>query len=303
MVLRPSSSSWSVTPETIMSHHYKLAQGIKGVVDTSPPFSMYNSPISVHYVPKRASSADAIRRRQSKLPRPHRELVEFIGEANPPSLRLPLPLKGIDVKPKILQSRNYQPPLHRNRQKPKPPVPPSEHNRWTAETRKSGTSKRNQRDNFYFDLFKDAVYSGVIDREAFTDGVIIEVVESEMEKWCGQISWDDLEYLRGEIFEELGMHNSRFASGAASVQKKESKTKTKLAVLAHRSSTSTGSRSDTPTSSSSSLSEVKSDSVRHQWLFFTVLIEWSRRSVKKTVKEIFYGSFFSIDVHSTFLRK
>ncbi|VDM54347.1 unnamed protein product [Angiostrongylus costaricensis] len=99
-----------------MSHHYKLAQGIKGIVDTSPPFSMYNSPISVHYVPKRASSADAIKRRQPKLPRPHRELVEFIGEANSPSLRLPLPLKGIDVKPKILQSRNYQPPLHRNRQ-------------------------------------------------------------------------------------------------------------------------------------------------------------------------------------------
>ncbi|KAJ1372008.1 hypothetical protein KIN20_034061 [Parelaphostrongylus tenuis] len=220
MVLRPSSSSWSVSPETIMSHHYKLTQGIKGVVDTSPPFSMYNSPISIHYVPKRASSADATKRRQPKLPRPHRELAAFIGEVNPSSLRLPLPLKD-DVKPKILESRNYQPPLHRNRQwydvisipnmwstvqkrlrqpsdtnniiplqvavkierimtdidiqclstqKPKPPPPHPKHNPWTEEARKSGIGQRNRKDNFYFDLFKDAVYSAVIDGEVFTDG-------------------------------------------------------------------------------------------------------------------------------------
>ncbi|XGW05741.1 hypothetical protein V3C99_016249 [Haemonchus contortus] len=47
-----------------MSHHYKLNRGVKSVIDTSPPFSMYNSPISVHYIPKRASSADAAKRRQ-----------------------------------------------------------------------------------------------------------------------------------------------------------------------------------------------------------------------------------------------
>ncbi|VDO27582.1 unnamed protein product [Haemonchus placei] len=29
-----------------MSHHYKLNRGVKSVIDTSPPFSMYNSPIS-----------------------------------------------------------------------------------------------------------------------------------------------------------------------------------------------------------------------------------------------------------------
>lgn len=46
MVIRPSSSQWSVSPETIMSHHYRLTKGVKPVIDMSPPYSMYNSPIS-----------------------------------------------------------------------------------------------------------------------------------------------------------------------------------------------------------------------------------------------------------------
>ncbi|EPB79901.1 hypothetical protein ANCCEY_00967 [Ancylostoma ceylanicum] len=167
MVLRPSSSSWSIAPETIMSHHYRLTRGVRGKVDTSPPFSMYNSPISVHYIPKRASSADAAKRRQPK----------------------------------------------------------------------------------------DAVYTYVIDREVFTDGVIAEAVDIEIEKWSNQISWDDLEYLRSEIFDELGVRSTHFASEPTKTSKKDTKKKS-------RSSTSTGSRSTTPTSSGSSLSEMKSNSER-----------------------------------------
>ncbi|KJH51539.1 hypothetical protein DICVIV_02276 [Dictyocaulus viviparus] len=255
MVLRPSSSQWSVSPETIMSHHYKLARGVKSVVDTSPPFSMYNSPISVHYIPKRASSADTNKRRQTKLPPPHRELSEFIGSAYgkaPPSLRLPLSFNGVDVKSKLLQSRHYQPPLYRNRQKHKSPPLPPKRNTWTEEKRKR--TVQNPRNKFWFDLFKDSVYTSIIDRGVFTDGVIIEVVESEMEKWCGKISWNYLEHLKEEIFEELGMQtDSTFTPGDSTTEKEKPKSKQK-------SPTSTGSRSDTPTSSGSSLSEVKSNS-------------------------------------------
>ncbi|KAK6757457.1 hypothetical protein RB195_015340 [Necator americanus] len=254
MVLRPSSSSWSIAPETIMSHHYRLTRGVKGRVDTSPPFSMYNSPISVHYVPKRASSADAAKRRQPKLPRPHKELSEFVGvpygRTVPP---LQLPLSGTDVKSKILQSKDYQPPLHRNRQNSRPPLPPIE--RDPVKTRNKRVDKQKEKNNFCFDLFKDAVYTYVIDREVFTDGVIAEAVDIEMEKWSDRISWNDLEQLRAEIFDELGVRSSHFTSKQTSLAKKELKKK-------QRSSTSTGSRSSTPTSSGSSLSELKSNRER-----------------------------------------
>ncbi|EYC31657.1 hypothetical protein Y032_0003g1171 [Ancylostoma ceylanicum] len=258
MVLRPSSSSWSIAPETIMSHHYRLTRGVRGKVDTSPPFSMYNSPISVHYIPKRASSADAAKRRQPKLPRPHRELSEFVGAPygrTIPPLQLPHSLTGTDVKSKLLQSRDYQPPLHRSKQKTRPPLPPGERSTWTEEPRKRRTEKQKQKDNFCFDLFKDAVYTYVIDREVFTDGVIAEAVDIEIEKWSNQISWDDLEYLRSEIFDELGVRSTHFASEPTKTSKKDTKKKS-------RSSTSTGSRSTTPTSSGSSLSEMKSNSER-----------------------------------------
>ncbi|RCN52829.1 hypothetical protein ANCCAN_00823 [Ancylostoma caninum] len=215
MVLRPSSSSWSIAPETIMSHHYRLTRGVKGRVDTSPPFSMYNSPISVHYIPKRASSADAAKRRQPK---------------------------------RLVINENLS-------QKSKPPLPPGERNTWEEEPRKRRTEKQKQKDNFCFDLFKDAVYTYVIDREVFTDGVIAEAVDIEMEKWSGQISWDDLECLRSEIFDELGVRSTHFASEPTKIDRKDTKKKS-------RSSTSTGSRSTTPTSSGSSLSEMKSNSER-----------------------------------------
>ncbi|VDP05783.1 unnamed protein product [Heligmosomoides polygyrus] len=259
MVLRPSSSSWSIAPETIMSHHYKLNRGVKSVIDTSPPFSMYNSPISVHYIPKRASSADAAKRRQPKLQRPHRELAEFVGSSYgrpPPALRLPLPLSDFNVKPKLLQSKNYQPPLHRK--KPKPPLPPSPNNPWKEPSREQRKGSRKQKDAFCLDLFKDTVYSYVIDREVFTDGVITEAVDVAMEQWSDQISWDNLEYLREEIFDELGVRAKHFTAKSKnkpSVARKESKTK-------DRSSTSTGSGSSTPTSSGSSLSEMKTNSER-----------------------------------------
>ncbi|CAJ0582280.1 unnamed protein product, partial [Mesorhabditis spiculigera] len=63
MVLtRSYSSEWRKSPEEIISHHYRLLTNIRPVVDTSAPVSMYNSPKSVHYIPKRASSADAYAR-------------------------------------------------------------------------------------------------------------------------------------------------------------------------------------------------------------------------------------------------
>ncbi|PIO73334.1 hypothetical protein TELCIR_04689 [Teladorsagia circumcincta] len=97
----------------------------------------------------------------------------------PPALRLPL--NGIDVKPKLLQSKDYQPPLHRK---------------------------------------------------------------------------DDLEYLREEIFDELGVRTRHFAGKSSKFERKDSNTKVK------RLSTSTGSRSLTSNSSASSLSEMKSHSDR-----------------------------------------
>ncbi|KIH54921.1 hypothetical protein ANCDUO_14930 [Ancylostoma duodenale] len=230
----------------------------------------------VHYIPKRASSADAAKRRQPKLPRPHRELAEFVGAPygrTIPPLQLPHSLTGTVVKSKLLQSKDYQPPLHRSKQvgiilllvpafiygnpsqKSKPPLPPGERSSWEDEPRKRRNEKQKQKDNFCFDLFKDAVYTYVIDREVFTDGVIAEAVDIEMEKWSDQISWDDLEYLRSEIFDELGVRSTHFASEPTKIDRKDTKKKS-------RSSTSTGSRSTTPTSSGSSLSEMKSNSER-----------------------------------------
>ncbi|VDO27590.1 unnamed protein product [Haemonchus placei] len=137
----------------------------------------------------------------------------------PPALRLPL--NGIDVKPKLLQSKDYQPPLHRK--KPKPPLPPPKSTSWKDADRRREGGRRPSKDEFLFDLFKDAVYSYVIDREVFTDGVINEAVDVAMEQWSDQISWvgcllqsidslngvsnfqDDLEHLREEIFDELGV--------------------------------------------------------------------------------------------------
>ncbi|KAK5983573.1 hypothetical protein GCK32_014286 [Trichostrongylus colubriformis] len=252
MVLRPSSSNWSVAPETIMSHHYKLNRGVKSVIDTSPPFSMYNSPISVHYIPKRASSADAAKRRQPKVPRPHRELAEYVGASQgrlPPALRLPL--NGIDVKPRLLQSKDYQPPLHRK--KLPPPLPPPKGNSWKNADRKHENGQLHTKENFLFDLFKDCVYSYVIDREVFTDGIINEAVDVAMEQWSDQISWEDLEYLREEIFDELGVQTEHFTAKSIKLARKDPIAKERL-------STSSGSRSVTSSSSASSLSELKSRS-------------------------------------------
>ncbi|CAJ0588143.1 unnamed protein product [Cylicocyclus nassatus] len=263
MVLRPSSSSWSIAPETIMSHHYKLTRGVKGRVDTSPPFSMYNSPISVHYIPKRASSADAAKRRQPKLSRPHKELSEFVGDPygrGVPKLNLPLSLTGNDVKSKLLQTKTYQPPLHRNRQVAKPPAPKAEKN---LEEKKKRAEKQRRKENFCFDLFKDAVYTYVIDREVFTDGVIAEAVDIEMEKWSNQISWDDLECLRAEIFDELGVRPTHYTPKQTRTENK-SKSKSSPKRKSRSSTGSTESSSSSPHSSGSALSELKTDSDRSE---------------------------------------
>ncbi|KAJ1372009.1 hypothetical protein KIN20_034062 [Parelaphostrongylus tenuis] len=55
-----------------------------------------------------------------------------------------------------------------------------------------------------------------------------------MEKWCEQISWNDLEYLREEIFDELGMHNNRFISETVATEKKDLKAKKKSVMTTHR---------------------------------------------------------------------
>ncbi|XGW05747.1 hypothetical protein V3C99_016252, partial [Haemonchus contortus] len=186
------------------------------------------------------------------LSRPHRDLAEYVGASQgrmPPALRLPL--NGIDVKPKLLQSKDYQPPLHRK--KPKPPIPPPKSTSWKDADRRHEGGRRPSKDEFLFDLFKDAVYSYVIDREVFTDGVINEAVDVAMEQWSDQISWDDLEHLREEIFDELGVRTRHFAAKSSKFERKSSSTKERL-------STSTGSRSITPTSSGSSFSEIKSGS-------------------------------------------
>uniref|UniRef100_A0A1I7WCQ1 MSC domain-containing protein n=1 Tax=Heterorhabditis bacteriophora TaxID=37862 RepID=A0A1I7WCQ1_HETBA len=214
MVLRPSSSSWSISPETIMSHHYRLSRGVKAVIDTSPPFSMHNSPISVHYIPKRSSSADTTRKRQFRTSsRPHRELAEFVNGGRFLDLHLPLPLRNSTndlVKPKILNSRNYQPPLYKKHDNKKPILPPSvpirrDTSNVARERRKISSVGR--RATNLKNLFKDAVFSYIIDRGVFTDFVIVDAVETETEKWIGQMSWDELEILRREICEELGVRN------------------------------------------------------------------------------------------------
>lgn len=70
----------------------------------------------VHYLPKRASSADPFRRKA--MSKSQRELNDFVNgrSGGTAGLRLPLPLRSslTDlVKPKLLENRNYQPPRRR----------------------------------------------------------------------------------------------------------------------------------------------------------------------------------------------
>ncbi|VDL74737.1 unnamed protein product [Nippostrongylus brasiliensis] len=136
----------------------------------------------------------------------------------------------------------------------KPPRPPAVDNTWKEPTKSRADAQRQKKDNFCFDLFKDAVYSYIIDREVFTDGVITEAVDLTMEQWSDQISWDDLEYLREEIFRELGVYKR------AQHYPMKPSTEQKKSTEKQRSPTSTGSRSSTSSSSAASLSEMKTSS-------------------------------------------
>ncbi|TKR87719.1 hypothetical protein L596_012073 [Steinernema carpocapsae] len=130
--------------ERLFSHHYRLYSQIRAVVDTSPPFSMYNSPKSRHYRPSSVSSVT--RRSHSVEPLNRREggrseLAQFLQRPstgtgsrtksfnryssgsmlnlsafNPPK---PPPLDLSKIGSKVRQNRNYQPP----KRKSKPDLP------------------------------------------------------------------------------------------------------------------------------------------------------------------------------------
>lgn len=258
MVVRPSSSSWSLCPETIMSHHYRLTRGVRSAVDTSPPYSMYNSPISIHYIPKRASSADAARR--NTLSRPHRELSAFIN-SNTPNLRLPLPLRSSRnelVKPKLLGNRNYNPPVRRQTKPPPLPQPPAPIGRQPSRENQGHKKKDRSRHSQTLLEFKDCVYSYVIQRGVFTDGIIIDTVESEMEKWEDQLPWNQLEMLRDEIYEELGVRKEEIVRMAKKRTKPKRSSSVGSSIASFSSSSSSSNSSKKPSSTASSSASTAS---------------------------------------------
>ncbi|CAL2045697.1 unnamed protein product [Caenorhabditis brenneri] len=193
--MRPSKNQWAISPETIISHHFRLAKGIPHVVDTTPPRSMFNSPISVHYLPKRASSADPFKRKA--LSKSQRELTEFVNgrDGNTHSLRLPLPIRSslTDlVKPKLLENRNYQPPRRRPPQKK-----PTEIN--VEDLEKEEKILRINR-------FKNKVMTELVDNQVFSDQQIMASIRSEMENLAGVVPWNDLEEAADELMTEVGMN-------------------------------------------------------------------------------------------------
>lgn len=192
--MRPSKNQWAISPETIISHHFRLAKGIPHVVDTTPPLSMFNSPISVHYLPKRASSADPFKRKA--LSKSQRELTEFVNgrDGNTHPLRLPLPIRSslTDlVKPKLLENRNYQPPRRRPPQK-KP-----------TETNIEDMEKEEK--ILRINRFKNKVMTELVENEVFSDRQIMASIRSEMENLAGVVPWNDLEEAADELMTEVGM--------------------------------------------------------------------------------------------------
>ncbi|CCD69800.1 uncharacterized protein CELE_ZK682.7 [Caenorhabditis elegans] len=188
-----------------MSHHFRLAKGIPHVVDATPPHSMYNSPISIHYLPKRASSADPFKRKA--LSKSQRELTDFVNGRNgdPHGLRLPLPIRSslTDlVKPKLLENRNYQPPRRK--------TPSKDHHSKAEENSKK--AKKLERIN----KFKDAVLTDLIENDTYSDQMIMNSIRRHMEKLAGVISWDDLEKAADELIKKIGLNtnvqNSRRSS-------------------------------------------------------------------------------------------
>ncbi|GMS80179.1 hypothetical protein PENTCL1PPCAC_2354, partial [Pristionchus entomophagus] len=207
---RDLTGGWSHSPEEILSHHYRLYQRQSPVIDTSPPFSMYNSPKSIHYIPRRANSADAINRLRSRgaPSRPPSHQFSPVSEDGKMhrSLRLPL---GPVVSSVLLQSRHYQPPRRRSpaiiEHAPLRPSLPSSSlpipNR--RESRRPSHPVKAREIELSLQ-FKNELFSRIIDRGLFSDHVIREAIEVEGRKWKGKIPEDSLEMLKEEVYIELG---------------------------------------------------------------------------------------------------
>ncbi|CAJ0957307.1 unnamed protein product, partial [Mesorhabditis belari] len=210
---RSYSSEWRKNPEEIISHHYKLYAGIRPVIDTSAPVSMYNSPKSIHYIPKRASSADQYKRvHPVSIKSTHRELSDFLANNGrlPNSLRLNLPTVRnpytARVKSKLLESKDYQAPLHRKVNQiekvvelpetipKKPPRPPR---------RRSSVFQEQMLEKHL--LFKDTVYNDIITRGVYTDRIIEDAVDIAAEQFEDEITAVEVEMLRLEIYDDFGV--------------------------------------------------------------------------------------------------
>uniref|UniRef100_A0A8R1HIF3 Uncharacterized protein n=1 Tax=Caenorhabditis japonica TaxID=281687 RepID=A0A8R1HIF3_CAEJA len=202
--MRASKNQWAISPETIMSHHFRLAKGVQHVVDATPPYSMYNSPISIHYLPKRASSAEPFRRKA--MSKSQRELNDFVNGRNgePAGFRLQLPLRSSLtnlVKPKLLENRNYQPPRRR--------VP----SKTQAEHQENRESKTNKATFLGINQFKDAVLTELIQNEMYSDQMILNSIKTHMENFAGVIPWNDLEKASDELIKQLGIDQKVRKSG------------------------------------------------------------------------------------------
>ncbi|EFO98892.1 hypothetical protein CRE_19712 [Caenorhabditis remanei] len=200
--MRASKNQWAISPETIMSHHFRLAKGIPHVVDTTPPRSMFNSPISIHYLPKRSSSADPFKRKS--LSKSQRELNDFVHGRNgdPHSLlRLPLPIRSslTDlVKPKLLDNRNYQPPRRK--------APSKERREMEREEQQSREKMQRIKE------FRDAVLDELMENPSNSDQMIMSCIEIHMESFAGLIPWNDLEEASHKLMLDIGVDLSKTKS-------------------------------------------------------------------------------------------
>ncbi|KAF8385236.1 hypothetical protein PRIPAC_74378 [Pristionchus pacificus] len=211
------SGGWSQSPQEIISHHYRLHQRQSAIIDTSPPFCMFNSPKSIHYIPRRASSADAINRIKSRCPPSRSPSHQFspISEDGKmhKSLRLPL---GPVVSSVLLQSRHYQPPRRRSPVRiEQVPVRSHSHTTFPSSSLYIHNKKDSRRPSLPVKAreiemslqFKNELFTRIIDRGLFSDHVIRESIEVEGRKWIGRIAEDSLEMLKEEVYMELGIND------------------------------------------------------------------------------------------------
>ncbi|KAI6189886.1 hypothetical protein M3Y97_00056700 [Aphelenchoides bicaudatus] len=191
--------------EQLTNHYYRLYTSIRSVVDTSPPVSLYASPKSTFYLPfamrkhQRPANPQPISRRKGK-----EELAHFlalkrtrsqsqIGFNSFAQLKSEprLNLSELDlpqVRSKLLDSRNYQPPsrlkLHSGESPSSssssamnasinslPPSKPKKTNERAA---------RRQRFSDVYDQFKDRVLSEILLRNVFTNRIIEDSFRREI---------------------------------------------------------------------------------------------------------------------------